>query len=118
MNKVLVLTAALVVPGLLSAAETELPARRVESVSATAAESTAPVASAAVAATPAAEPRGSVSTWLQLQSSGRVASPVIQGQTATEREMANQRFLDSYEHPIPEFISNQGAGLNTGGSGN
>jgi hypothetical protein len=81
---------------------TQLPTRRVESVSVVQAESTAPVAAAELAPAapaPIAPKAGSVSQWLQLQASGRVASPVIQRQTDAERELVNQRFLDSYQNP-------------------
>lgn len=42
--------------------------------------------------------------WLQLQASGKVASTKAQQASATERELANQRLLDSYGHPIPEYM--------------
>ncbi|TNE75351.1 MAG: DUF3613 domain-containing protein [Gammaproteobacteria bacterium] len=42
--------------------------------------------------------------WLNAQSSGRLASPNLQRATLEERELANQRLLDSYRHPIPDFF--------------
>lgn len=42
--------------------------------------------------------------WLQLQASGKAASTKAQQASATERELANQRLLDSYDHPIPEYM--------------
>ncbi|TNE89359.1 MAG: DUF3613 domain-containing protein [Gammaproteobacteria bacterium] len=43
-------------------------------------------------------------SWLRAQSSGRLASPHLQRATLEERELANQRLLDSYRHPIPDFF--------------
>lgn len=43
-------------------------------------------------------------TWLGLQVSGSQASEQSQYATAEERERANQRLLDSYNHPIPEYM--------------
>jgi len=42
--------------------------------------------------------------WLQLQASGKAASTRTQQASAAERELANQRLLDSYSHPIPEYM--------------
>ncbi|WP_375057299.1 DUF3613 domain-containing protein [Zobellella sp. DQSA1] len=52
--------------------------------------------------------------WLQLQREGAAASIYSQAATAAERELANQRWLDSYKHPIPDFFE-QGV---EGGIGN
>lgn len=42
--------------------------------------------------------------WLHIQTSGRYATPHTQTATLVEQELANQRLLDSYSHPIPEFF--------------
>ena len=55
--------------------------------------------------------------WLRLQSSGGAASQHAQSATAAEQELANQRFLDSYQYPIPEWFFEDSTG-GSGGSGN
>ncbi|KAF1052678.1 MAG: hypothetical protein GAK43_01792 [Stenotrophomonas maltophilia] len=47
--------------------------------------------------------------WMQLQSSGKLASNTPQTATPAERDRAYQRYLNSYTHPIPEnlFEDNQ-----------
>lgn len=115
MNRLL-LIAALSISGAAAAADAPLPERRIDSVSAMPAESSAPVATdAAVPTVPAPAPRVNVSQWLELQSSGRVASPMLQGQTPTEQELANQRLLDSYKTAIPAAFPS-GAASSSGGN--
>jgi hypothetical protein len=55
-------------------------------------------------------------TWLRLQANGLIASPQRQSATPREQELANQRFLDSYLHPIPASFFDAAAG--SSGSGN
>jgi hypothetical protein len=47
---------------------------------------------------------------LQLQIRGVVASPHLQTASATERDLAMQRWLNSFNHPIPEFFDQDTAG--------
>jgi hypothetical protein len=42
--------------------------------------------------------------WLRLQAQGLAASAHPQQASPAERELANQRLLDSYGHPIPEYL--------------
>jgi len=42
--------------------------------------------------------------WMNVQVDGSQASSVPQYATAAEKELANQRLLDSYQHPIPEYM--------------
>jgi hypothetical protein len=42
--------------------------------------------------------------WLQLQIRGVVASPHLQTASAAERDLAMQRWLNSFNYPIPEFF--------------
>jgi len=42
--------------------------------------------------------------WMNVQVDGSQASSVPQVATAAEKELANQRLLDSYQHPIPEYM--------------
>ena len=49
-------------------------------------------------------------TWLGLQASGEAASTRLQEGSAQERELANKRFLDSYQHPIPEYFDQDQGG--------
>ncbi|WP_223528503.1 DUF3613 domain-containing protein [Pseudomonas sp. BF-B-26] len=48
--------------------------------------------------------------WMQLQIRGVVASPNLQTASATERELAMQRLLNSFNYPIPEFFNQDAAG--------
>ncbi|MHC5349415.1 DUF3613 domain-containing protein [Metapseudomonas furukawaii] len=48
--------------------------------------------------------------WLSIQRDGVQASRQVQSATAAERELANQRWLDSYRHAIPErYYDDDGA---------
>lgn len=42
--------------------------------------------------------------WLSIQSSSEQASMNAQQATTAEKELANQRFLDTYKHPIPDYF--------------
>ncbi|MHC8363298.1 DUF3613 domain-containing protein [Pseudomonas sp. LS2P72] len=48
--------------------------------------------------------------WLQMQIRGVVASPHLQTASATERDLAMQRWLNSFLYPIPEFFDQDSAG--------
>ena len=48
--------------------------------------------------------------WLQLQIRGVVASTKLQTASATERDLAMQRWLNSFNYPIPEFFDQDAAG--------
>ncbi|WP_137804558.1 DUF3613 domain-containing protein [Pseudomonas sp. G(2018)] len=54
--------------------------------------------------------------WLQLQIRGVVASPKLQTASATERDLAMQRWLNSFNYPIPEFYDQDAAGEMTIGN--
>ena len=56
--------------------------------------------------------------WLQLQIRGVVASPHLQTASATERDLAMQRWLNSFNFPIPEFYDQDAAGQMTIGGDN
>ncbi|MEH6368055.1 MULTISPECIES: DUF3613 domain-containing protein [Pseudomonas] len=43
-------------------------------------------------------------SWLAIQRDGVAASSHKQVLTSAERERSYQRWLDSYQHPIPEFF--------------
>lgn len=45
-----------------------------------------------------------VLSWVELQSSGRAASPYRQSATGAERDRAYQRYLKSYTREIPEYL--------------
>lgn len=49
-------------------------------------------------------------SWMQLQIRGVVASTNLQTASAAEREMAMQRWLNSFNYPIPEFFDQDSAG--------
>lgn len=48
--------------------------------------------------------------WLRIQSSGQQITPHPQQSSLEERELANQRLLNSYGHPIPEFFDDEVGG--------
>ncbi len=43
-------------------------------------------------------------SWLQIQREGSQASATPQRLSPREQELANQRWLDSFTHPIPDFF--------------
>jgi hypothetical protein len=49
-------------------------------------------------------------SWMQLQIRGVAASTQLQTASAAEREMAMQRWLNSFNYPIPEFFDQDSAG--------
>ncbi|WP_296258667.1 MULTISPECIES: DUF3613 domain-containing protein [unclassified Pseudomonas] len=57
----------------------------------------------AMAIEPDASSQKQTEAWLQLQASGRAASNLPQPQAPAERDLSLQRWLNSYQHPIPEF---------------
>lgn len=65
---------------------------------------------------PASPQQQETEGWMQLQRSNSVASPKLQTATATERELAMQRWLKSYEHAIPEFFDQDVGGKMQSGS--
>ena len=53
--------------------------------------------------------------WLQLQPSGKAASPTPQTATPVERDLSLQRWLNSYSHEIPDFYDqDKGGKMSTG----
>lgn len=48
--------------------------------------------------------------WLNLQPSKQAPSPVAQKAAPTERDLALQRWLKSYEHAIPEYFEQKAGG--------
>jgi hypothetical protein len=55
--------------------------------------------------------------WLQLQASGKAASSVPQPSSPVERDLSMQRWLNSYQHPIPDFYEQKKGGNVSSGSG-
>ncbi|WP_260960899.1 DUF3613 domain-containing protein [Pseudomonas citri] len=49
-------------------------------------------------------------SWMQLQIRGVVASTNLQTASAAERELAMQRWLNSFTYPIPEFFDQDKGG--------
>ncbi|EXF95984.1 DUF3613 domain-containing protein [Pseudomonas sp. CVAP len=62
-----------------------------------------PLAAHAIEPGPASPQQQGTEIWLVLQSGGQAASPTLQSAKAGERELALQRWLDNYRHPIPEY---------------
>lgn len=63
---------------------------------------------------PSSEKQQGTEQWLQLQVRGVVASPKPQTASATERDLAMQRWLNSYNYPIPEHYEQKEAGSISG----
>ncbi|NUT79254.1 DUF3613 domain-containing protein [Pseudomonas sp. C1C7] len=76
-----------------------------------------PLTSQAIDPGPASPQQQQTELWLQLQSTNTLASPKLQTATATERELAMQRWLKSYQHEIPEFFDQYEGGKVDSGSG-
>ena len=76
-----------------------------------------PLTSHAIDAGPASAQQEETEGWLLLQSRNKVASPVVQTQTPTERELAMQRWLKSYLHEIPQYFDQDEGGEVDSGSG-
>ncbi|MFY1665144.1 DUF3613 domain-containing protein [Pseudomonas sp. Pseu.R1] len=55
--------------------------------------------------------------WLQLQASGKAASTTPQPQAPIERDLSMQRWLNNYQHPIPEFFEQKKGGSVSGSGG-
>lgn len=54
--------------------------------------------------------------WLSIQREGSQASRHAQAASATERELANQRWLDSFKYAIPERYYGSGMTVESGSS--
>ena len=64
---------------------------------------------------PSSAPQKGTEQWLQMQIRGVFASPKLQSASATERDLAMQRWLNSFLYPIPEFFDQDTAGEITSG---
>ncbi|MBN3863838.1 DUF3613 domain-containing protein [Pseudomonas frederiksbergensis] len=62
---------------------------------------------------PSSAPQKGTEQWLQMQIRGVFASPKLQTASATERDLAMQRWLNSFNYPIPEFYDQETAGKMT-----
>jgi len=69
-----------------------------------------PLGALAIEPGPLAKNQQDTENWLQLQISGKAQSPVRQVVTPAERERSLQRWLDSYNHPIPEYYKQDEGG--------
>lgn len=73
---------------------------------------------AAIEPGPSSPSQKQTEAWLQLQASGKAASPVPQPSSPIERDLSMQRWLNSYQHPIPDFYEQKkGGSVSGGGSG-
>ncbi|MFJ2712690.1 MULTISPECIES: DUF3613 domain-containing protein [unclassified Pseudomonas] len=69
-----------------------------------------PLSAMAIDAGPASAQQQETEGWLVLQSRNKVASPKPQASTATERELAMQRWLKKYKYEIPDFYDPDAGG--------
>lgn len=73
-----------------------------------------PLTTMAIEPGPSSPQQQNTETWLTLQSSGQAASPTQQKASAAERDLATQRWLDSFKHPIPEYFDQKVGGQTQG----
>ncbi|MFH0023194.1 DUF3613 domain-containing protein [Pseudomonas fluorescens] len=71
---------------------------------------TLPLSAVAIDAGPASAQQQETEGWLLLQSRNKVASPKPQTATATERDLAMQRWLKKYKYEIPDFYDPDAGG--------
>ncbi|MBB3242506.1 hypothetical protein FHW68_004048 [Pseudomonas sp. Tn43] len=64
---------------------------------------------------PSSKEQKGTEQWLVMQSRGVVASTKLQTASAAERDLAMQRWLNSFLYPIPEFFDQDTAGEITSG---
>ncbi|WP_166218299.1 DUF3613 domain-containing protein [Pseudomonas atagonensis] len=64
---------------------------------------TLPLSALAIDSGPASAQQQETEGWLVLQSRNKAASPKAQTATATERDLAMQRWLKKYQYEIPDF---------------
>ncbi|MGY2187753.1 hypothetical protein D3C81_177840 [compost metagenome] len=76
-----------------------------------------PFTSHAIDAGPASPQQQETEGWLQLQSRNTFASDKPQTASATERELAMQRWLKSFQHEIPAFFDQYEGGKVNSGAG-
>lgn len=69
-----------------------------------------PLGAQAIDAGPASAQQQETEGWLLLQSRNKAASPDPQAATATERELAMQRWLKKYKYDIPDFYDQDAGG--------
>lgn len=69
-----------------------------------------PLSAAAIDAGPASAQQQETEGWLVLQSRNKAASPKPQTATATERDLAMQRWLKKYKYEIPDFYDPDAGG--------
>lgn len=76
-----------------------------------------PLAAAAIDEGPSSAQQAQTEVWLQLQNRAQVASPIPQPATQAEREQAMQRWLNSFQHEIPEYFQqDEGGKLQSSGN--
>ncbi|NWC91353.1 MULTISPECIES: DUF3613 domain-containing protein [unclassified Pseudomonas] len=77
-----------------------------------------PLTALAIEPGPSSPQQKQTEGWLQLQVRGERASANVQKATPAERDVAMQRWLDSYKHPIPEYFDQKQGGTAPGGGSN
>lgn len=69
-----------------------------------------PISALAIDAGPASAQQQETEGWLVLQSRNKAASAKPQTATATERDLAMQRWLKKYKYEIPDFYDPDAGG--------
>ncbi|CRM50507.1 MULTISPECIES: DUF3613 domain-containing protein [Pseudomonas] len=75
-----------------------------------------PLSVMAIEPGPSSPQQAATENWLALQVSGQAASTTPQAASATERDLAAQRWLESFKHEIPEFFEQKIGGETEGGN--
>ena len=73
-----------------------------------------PLSAMAIEPGPSSPQQTATENWLALQISGRAASTTPQTASATERDLAAQRWVESFKHEIPEFFEQKIGGKTEG----
>lgn len=73
-----------------------------------------PLCAMAIEPGPSSPQQAVTENWLTLQVSGTAASTTPQTASATERDVAAQRWVDSFKHEIPAFFEQKIGGKTEG----
>ncbi|MGY2682345.1 uncharacterized protein DUF3613 [Pseudomonas tolaasii NCPPB 2192] len=73
-----------------------------------------PLSVMAIEPGPSSPQQAVTESWLTLQPSGKASSTTQQKAAAAERDQANQRWLESFKHPIPEYFDQKVGGKTQG----
>lgn len=73
-----------------------------------------PLSVMAIEPGPSSPQQATTESWLALQPSGKASSATLQKASAAERDVANERWLESFKHKIPEYFEQKVGGKTQG----